>query len=148
MLLVRLMLEDLAYFTKSTSSCSLVSVSFIQLPAINFYETELPGNRFAVSDKLACFCSPIDSHNEKCAVNPAFFSSLCARKLRSENSCSVICFRHFSMTEFSLSLCLCWFDFFSILYQWIIAVFDEMQHQVVIGKNQSTHQLSNLMLRV
>lgn len=83
----RLILEDLAYFTRSISSCCVVSVSLIQLPAINFSETELPGNRFAISDKLACFYSPIDSHNENCVINLVFSCCLCARKLRSGNLC-------------------------------------------------------------
>lgn len=100
----RLILEGLAYCTKSTSSCCVISVSLIQLPAINFSETELPGSRLAISDKLACYYSPIDSHNEKCVVNPGFFCGLCARELRSENLCSVICFPSSSTIVFSVPL--------------------------------------------
>lgn len=100
------MLEGLANCIKSTSSCCVISVSLIQLPAINFSETELPGSRLAISDKLACYCSPIDSHNEKCVVNLGFFCCLCARELRSENLYSVICFPSSSTIEFSLSRCL------------------------------------------
>lgn len=51
----RLILEGLACCIKSTASCCVILVSLIQLPAINFSETELPGSRLAISDKLACY---------------------------------------------------------------------------------------------
>lgn len=78
-------------FTESPSCYCVVLVSLIQLPAINFSEAKLPGNRFAISDKLARFCSTIDSHNENSVINVVLFFCLCARKLNVGNLCSVIC---------------------------------------------------------
>lgn len=83
----RFILEDLAYVYR----IPYLLLCCFTIPAINFSEAKLPGNRFAISDKLACFCSTIDSHNENSVINVVFFFCLCARKLRAGNLCSVIC---------------------------------------------------------